>query len=186
MDRDIAEVVLYLVIFIVIGLGSLVKALYRSRQKQAETRDEPKRAQGWRPPTDDVRNFLEEVAQRAGKELGYPEALPKPAPPRPAVARPTARPAGRPSAPQPAQMMRKKPPRREPAVVIAPEPKPQPLEEVRDPRRISIEKPKPKKAAARRAPVWLDKLPKKPLAKGIVLREILGPPRALNQGEGFF
>ncbi len=181
MDGRLIEVLLYVIIAVVIGIASLTKAARRARQQDPE---EGRRAQPkeYRTPVDDVREFLEEVAKRAGREMGYKQAPPKPAPPPPVRVRVPERPA------RPARPVRMSP-RPKPA---APTPESKPiilLEEtvVAKPKRPPMRKVEPIKARLKQAPTsWVDRLPKRLLARGILFHEILGPPRALKPKSDIF
>ena len=180
MKTDLIEVVLYVVIFGVIGIASLVQAARRARQQRPQDEDRA-RAQPPRGPADEVRVFLEEVARRAGRQMGYPEAPPKPAPPpRPAAEAP-------PTPARPARPERKPVPRKKAAPPAARRPllPPELLiaeEEAPAERRVGAAQARRKQPSVS----WFERLPKRPLARAIVLREILGPPRSTHPRDEMF
>ncbi|MEW6356834.1 MAG: hypothetical protein AB1696_10930 [Planctomycetota bacterium] len=190
---DVAELVLFIIVFIIFVIGSLIK----KAMEAAKGQQRPMLPQGGpRPqstPWEEVRRFL----QQAGVQT---ETRPKPPQPRPMprptpMVRPGPSSARRPPAPRPGYRAAPRPTRpAAPRPVMAPAPTPLPPQP--GPQRLAApagpattsrlpEAPKPRpaleKGAAAVVPISvlsLKNMTPEQLRTAIVLREVLGPPAA--------
>ena len=173
-----SEVFVVIAIILIVGAINLVKKIKeaQARMEQQQGKTPPARPAGeWRAPADEIQQFLEEVATRAGGVPPRAQAVRRPRPPATKKAPPRAQ------RPRP---RRPKAVREEVPVVPLAE-----VEPVEGPAKRWYDKePKVKQAAPAKPPpaTALDRaLPADPLQRAMALRYILGPCRAQQPYKAF-
>jgi len=187
-----AEPVFVIIFFIIIGIINLIRWLANKAQKaQREKQPEKQRQRqdsggsGKGDPGEVLKRFLEEMT---GKPAQQPQrAAPPPRRPDPEPAYPTPQPLTVLETQAPAHAHGPDAPEAENEVGLASSlpsekkgarskrPKAAPAQDAPAP------SPPPKHRGPVAATEWLERLPSSPLKRAIVLREVLGPPRALQR-----
>lgn len=192
LGRGDAETFLVILFLVIAGVVNLVRWLASKAQEPQEPSPQP-RGESPRPasqqdPAEVLKRFLEEMTgapasppQSASRPHANPQRGPLAASPPHRPARQT--PSQRPFAPGADEVQAREEPRTVPAV--SPDSETSPLEEpAPDETQPGLAQAKPLRESPKGQPAaadWLDRLPGTDLQRAIVLREILGQPRALQR-----